>query len=110
MCKQTTRDGACELWKVCLLLKQFLKLKKEKYQNVDSTPLSMLKTHTLSNMILCSPNEKQGKENIDRNDFQMIRDSNLAPQRIMVSSDSLSGHSTCLSKILDIINVNKCEF
>ena len=32
----------CEVWEVCPLLKPLLKLEKEKYQNLDSTPLSML--------------------------------------------------------------------
>ena len=39
-------------------------------------------------MTLCSPNEKQGKENLGQKYFQMTRKSNLASQRIMVSSDS----------------------
>ena len=40
--KQTTGDGKCAVWEVCPLVRPLMKLDKEKYQNVDSTPLSML--------------------------------------------------------------------
>ena len=63
MGKQTTGDGTCEVWEVFPLFRPLLKLKKEKYQNFDSTPSSMLKD-LLSNVILCSLNEKKGKENL----------------------------------------------
>ena len=43
MDKQTSGEGTCEVWEVCPLLRPLLKLEKEKYQNLDSAPLSMLK-------------------------------------------------------------------
>ena len=57
----------CKVWAVRLLPRALLKFEKEKDQNFDSTPLSMcleLYYNPLSNMILCSLNEKQGKENL----------------------------------------------
>ena len=43
-------------------------------------------------MMLCTPNEKQDEKNPGRSDFQIIRKSTLALERIMVSSGSLTAH------------------
>ena len=44
ICKQNdVISRSCEVWGVCPLPRPFLKLEKEKYQNLDSIPLSMLK-------------------------------------------------------------------
>ena len=45
MGKQTSRDGTWEVWEVRPLLRPLSKLEKEKYENLDCTLLSMLKTH-----------------------------------------------------------------
>ena len=64
MGKQTTGDDTCEVWEVCPLLRPLLKMEKEKYQNLDSTPFFVYAYKSLSNMILYPLNEKQGKENL----------------------------------------------
>ena len=62
MCNQATGNNTCEVWEVRPLPRPLLKFEKAKYQNLDSTPLYLLTTNCQHDP--CSPNEKQGKEDL----------------------------------------------